>query len=82
MFFDAFADEFHSRPDNEIPLYLFPKEMELVVGAPHIDAAAGQGVVLIRGVVTGGAENRRRANVAMTIKLAQRIFLRKSQMNS
>ena len=68
---DALAEELDARLQDEIAGHALPDELELVFLRPHVHAACGKGVLLRDGVVRGGAGDLRRADVAMSIELAE-----------
>ena len=78
MLFHALADEFRPGLKDEISFHSFPDEMELVPFGPHVHPRASHAVFLADGIVGGGTGNLRRADIRVSVKFADGMFLRKS----
>ena len=70
MWIDALTDELHPRLQDEIAGHPLPDEMELVFLRPHVHATRRQRVLLRDGVEDGRAGDLRRADVGVSVELA------------
>ena len=82
MRIDAFANEFRPSLKNEISLHSFPKEVEFIPAGPHVRASGADSIFVAHGVVRGRPGQLRGADIRVSVKLAQRTFLRQRQKNS
>src|SRR5437667_946714 len=78
----ARADEFSFRPQDELSLHSFPDEMELVASEPHIGPRGGHRVDLLGRIIGSRAGERRRADISISVELADGLFLRQTGGNS
>src|SRR5687768_14975442 len=79
MGIDALADELKPGTHDEVALHLIPCKVELVRGAPHVDASAGKTIFLSGRIVSGRARDLRTANITVLSELADRAALRGGQ---
>ncbi len=75
MFHRTFANELHPRSQNKIAVHFVPDKMALIIGEPHVDARARNGVVLFRRIVACCAGKFRRTDVRLAGKFTGRIHL-------